>query len=114
MQAVGDVITYSFVMEDAYDGCATGFGFANQFHHRGAVFGVQRGGRFVKQQNGVVDDKAAGDVDALLFATGKCLWCQVPQAFRHVQAGEKTRGFSGAGFTRNAGIEQRLHHHFQC
>lgn len=34
MQAVGDVITYSFVMEDAYDGCATGFGFANQFHHR--------------------------------------------------------------------------------
>ena len=38
MQAVGDVITYSFVMEDAYDGCATGFGFANQFHHRGAVF----------------------------------------------------------------------------
>ena len=64
MQAVGDVITYSFVMEDAYDGCATGFGFANQFHHRGAVFGVQRGGRFVKQQNGVVDDKAAGDVDS--------------------------------------------------
>lgn len=38
----------------------------------------------------------------------------VPQAFRHVQAGEKTRGFSGAGFTRNACIEQRLHHHFQC
>ena len=69
MQAVGDVITYIFVMEDAYDGCATGFGFANQFHHRGAVFGVQRGGRFVKQQNGVVDDKAAGDVDALLFAS---------------------------------------------
>lgn len=30
MQAVGDVITYSFVMEDAYDGCATGFSFANQ------------------------------------------------------------------------------------
>jgi len=51
VQAVGDVITYSFVMEDAYDGCATGFGFANQFHHRGAVFGVQRGGRFVKQEN---------------------------------------------------------------
>ncbi|GHL30847.1 hypothetical protein ECZU26_16720 [Escherichia coli] len=38
----------------------------------------------------------------------------VPQAFRHVQAGEQTRGFSGAGFTRYAGIEQRLHHHFQC
>lgn len=36
MQAVGDVITYSFVMEDADDGCATGFGFVNQFHHRGA------------------------------------------------------------------------------
>ncbi len=52
MQAVGDVITYSFVMEDADDGCATGFGFVNQFHHRGAVFGVQRGGRFVEQQNG--------------------------------------------------------------
>ena len=30
----------------------------------------------------------------------------MPQAFRHVQAGEQTRGFSGAGFTRNAGIEQ--------
>ena len=28
--------------------------------------------------------------------------------------GEQTRGFSGAGFTRYAGIEQRLHHHFQC
>lgn len=75
MQAVGDVITYSFVMEDADDGCATGFGFVNQFHHRGAVFGVQRGGRFVEQQNGVVDDKAAGDVDALLFAAGEGRWC---------------------------------------
>ena len=37
MQAVGDVITYSFVMEDAYDGCATGFGFANQLDYGGAV-----------------------------------------------------------------------------
>lgn len=52
MQAVGDVITYSFVMEDADDGCATGFGFVNQFHHRGAVFGVQRGGRFVSSRMG--------------------------------------------------------------
>ena len=68
MQAVGNVITYSFVMEDADDGCATDFGFVNQFHHRGAVFGVQRGGRFVKQQNGVVDDKAAGDV-CLLYTS---------------------------------------------
>jgi len=71
VQAVGDVITYGFVMEDADDGRATGFGFANQLDYGGAVFGVQRGGRFVEQQNGVVDDKAAGDVDALLFATGK-------------------------------------------
>ena len=80
MQAVSDVITYGFVMEDADDGRATGFGIADQFHYGGAVFGVQRGGRFVEQQNGVVDDKAAGDVDALLFATGKCRWCQVPGA----------------------------------
>ncbi|WP_249440660.1 ATP-binding cassette domain-containing protein, partial [Escherichia coli] len=58
--------------------------------------------------------KAARDVDTLLFATGEGRWRKVPQAFRHVQAGEETRGFSGAGFTRYAGIEQRLHHHFQC
>ena len=101
-------------MEDTDDGRATGFGFADQFHYGGAVFSVQRGGRFVEQQNRIVDDKATGDVDALLFAAGEGRWCQVPQAFRHVQAGEQTRGFSGASFTRYAGIEQRLHHHFQC
>ena len=86
MQAVGDVIAYGFVMEDTDDGRATGFGFANEFHHRGAVFGVQRGGGFIQQQNRIVDDKATGDVDALLFAAGEGLGCQVPQAFRHVQA----------------------------
>lgn len=37
MQAVGDVITYGFVMEDADDGRATGFGFANQLDYGGAV-----------------------------------------------------------------------------
>lgn len=114
MQAVDNIITYSFIIEDADDGCATDLGFVNQFHHRGAVFDVQRGGRFVEQQNGVVDNKATGDVDTLLFAAGEGRWCQVPQALRHVQAGEKTRDFSGAGFMRNVCIEQRLHHHFQC
>lgn len=113
MQAVGDVITYGFVMENADDGCAAGFGFSDQFDYGGAVFGVQRGGRFVEQQNGVVDDKATGDVDALLFAAGEGRWRKAPQAFRHVQTGEQTRGFSGAGFTRYAGIEQRLHYYFQ-
>ena len=49
MQAVGDVIAYGFVMENADDGRATGFGFADQFHYGGAVFSVQRGGRFVEQ-----------------------------------------------------------------
>lgn len=75
MQAVGDVIAYGFVMEDTDDGRATGFGFANEFHHRGAVFSVQRGGGFIQQQNRIVDDKATGDVDALLFAAGEGRWC---------------------------------------
>lgn len=37
MQAVGDVITYGFVMENADDGCAAGFGFSDQFDYGGAV-----------------------------------------------------------------------------
>ncbi len=72
MQAVGNVITYSFVMEDADDGCATGFGFAESVPPPRRCFSpYQRGGRLSEQQNRVVDDKAAGDVDALLFTTGE-------------------------------------------
>jgi hypothetical protein len=43
----------------------------DQSDHDGAVVGVERGGRLVEQQDRIVGDEAARDVDALLLAAGE-------------------------------------------
>ena len=49
MEAVCDLVTDGFVVENTDDGRTAGFGFMNQADNRRAVFGIQRGGGFVEQ-----------------------------------------------------------------
>ena len=85
MQTVGDLVTRGLVVKNTDDRRAAGFGFMDQFHHRGAIFAIQRGGGLVEKQNRVVNREAAGDVNPLLFAAGKSRGGEVPQAFGYVQ-----------------------------
>ena len=57
-----------------------------------AVARIERGGRLVEQQDRVVDDQRAGDVDALLLAAGEGGRRQRPQALRDVEQGEQELG----------------------
>lgn len=79
MQSVRHALAYGVVVEDPDDRRAARFGLFDQFHHRCAVLTVERGGGFIQEQNRVIDDKAAGDVDALLLAAGKGRRGEVPQ-----------------------------------
>ncbi|VEA64863.1 Uncharacterised protein [Salmonella enterica subsp. salamae] len=71
MQTIRHAVAHGLVMKNTDDRRAARFGFGNQRDHGGTVVGVQRGGRFIQQQNRVIDDKSARDVHALLFAAGK-------------------------------------------
>ncbi|MNC73951.1 hypothetical protein D3C76_1301310 [compost metagenome] len=72
-------------MENTDDGCATLFGLFDQVHHRRAVAAVEGGGRLVQQQDGVILDKATGDIHPLLLTTGEGRRGQLPQALWHVE-----------------------------
>ena len=51
----------------------------DQLDHHLAVAGIERGGRLVEQQDRMVGDEAARDVDALLLAAGEGRRRQRPQ-----------------------------------
>lgn len=113
MQTIRYAVAHSLIVKNTDNCCAAGFCFFNQCDDGGAIFGVQRGGGFIEQQNRVIDDKPAGDVDALLFATGEGRRRQVSQPLRHVQAGKQVSRFGCTLLTGDTQIQQRLHHHIQ-
>src|SRR5947207_361528 len=59
------------IVRDHADRRAFTVQFAQQLHHRLAVFRVEVSGRFVRQQDGGFAAERAGDSDALLLAAGK-------------------------------------------
>ena len=67
-----------------HGGAATA-GFIDEFGDALGIGGVERGGRFVEQQDRLVGDQAARDVDALLLAAGEGRRRQMPEAFGQVQ-----------------------------
>ena len=78
--AVGDAVAHVVVVEDAERWRRPArFLLADQLDDDGAVGGVERGGGLVEQQDRVVGDEAAGDVDALLLAAGEGGGRQRPQ-----------------------------------
>ena len=68
---VGNAAAHLGIVEDADDGNPPGFRLIDHGDHHVAVFRIQAGGRFVKQQDRVAADEAARQVDALLLAAGK-------------------------------------------
>ncbi len=99
VQAVGHPGAHGFVVEDADDRRAARARSISSTTAALFLAAVERGGRFIQQQDRVVDDKAAGDVDALLLAAGKGRRGQGPQALRHV---EPRQQFAGALFAAPA------------
>ena len=57
-----------------------------------AVARIERGGRLVEQQDRVIDDQRARDVDPLLLAAREGGRRQLPQALRDVEQGEQELG----------------------
>ena len=65
---VGDGIANIGIMADRDDRRSTCLRVPDHVDHNRPVFRVQRCGRFVQQQDRVVGDEAAREVDALLLA----------------------------------------------
>ena len=63
----------------------------DQRNHRVAIDSVERGGRFVENQEIVLAREAAGDVDPLLLAARKGRGRQGPEVVGQVEAGEQRR-----------------------
>ena len=87
--AVGDFGADIVIVEDAEQGDAGLLFCRDQFDDDGAVAGVERCRRLVEQQDGVIGDEAAGDVDALLLAAGERRRRQRPQPLRQVEPGQQ-------------------------
>src|SRR6516225_6333234 len=68
---VSDGLANVVVMHDRDDGDAGALFCSDQLDHDFAVFSIQRRGRFIEQQDRVVGDEAARDIDALLLTAGE-------------------------------------------
>jgi hypothetical protein len=90
--AIGDAIAHVLVVKDAEDGHAGRLALVDQVDDHAAVRGVERGGRLVEQQDGMLADEAPGDVDALLLAAGERGWRQRPQPLGPIEPLEQPLG----------------------
>jgi hypothetical protein len=72
-------LAHFLVVEDAQQRHALPLSSPRSSRRRHAVAGVKRGGRLVEQQDAVIGDEAARDVDALLLAARKGRRRQAPE-----------------------------------
>src|SRR5581483_1778577 len=84
-QAVRDRVAHVEIVHDRQDCGAGALALVDQLDDGGAVLGVERGGRLVEQQQRMLGDKAARDVDTLLLAAGEGGRRQVAQAIRNIE-----------------------------
>ena len=68
---VCDGFTHMGIMKNADQCNALCFLFMNQFSHNIAIHGIQRCGRLVQQQDGVIGNKTMCQINPLLLTAGK-------------------------------------------
>src|SRR5687768_15110467 len=87
-----DVCADVFIVENTDQRRTPSLLLLDELDDDGAIGGVERSGRLIEQQNGDVGNKAARNVDALLFAARKRSRRQAPHPFGHVQRRQKLGG----------------------
>ncbi len=103
-KTVGNSFTHLCVMKYPHDCGIAGFGFLDERDDRFPVSGIERSRRFIKKKYWKRRDKAARDIDPLLFAAREGGRRQMPKAFRNIEAGKKVLG----GRPRLFGIDTAL------
>ena len=92
MDAGGDGVANAGVVKDADDGRAGIAALADQLDHAVPIGSIERGCRFVEQQDRIVDDQRPRDVDALLLAAREGGRRQCPEARRNAQHAQQKLG----------------------
>jgi len=77
-EARGHTFTRVFIMKDTDDRGAPLACFHNEIGHHLPVFGIEGSRGFIKQQQRLLGDQTARDIDTLLFAAGERGGCQRP------------------------------------
>src|SRR5712664_2627131 len=108
---VGDQMAYLIVMDDRHHGNARALLFTDQIDHHRAIGGIQRSRRLVEQQDRQVRDKAACDIDALLFAARESRRRQRPQSFGYVEGSQQRACLFARMGACGAIHDQGLGHH---
>ncbi len=98
------------VVEDTDDRRAGFAALADQVDHAVTVGGVERRGRLVEQQDRIVGDQRAGDVDPLLLAAGEGRGRQGPQSRGNAEQAEQELGTATRFVQRSAAPHHWLGH----
>ncbi len=109
--AVGDGVAHIRIVHDRHDRGSLALARVDEVDHECAVGGVERSRRLVEQQQGMVADQAAGDVDPLLLATGKGRGRQAPYALGKIEPRQQVGGAAHRDLAFGPAGDQRLGHH---
>src|SRR6516164_8597521 len=89
---VGDPAANFIIMHDGNDGDACTLLLVDQIDDHLAIGGIERRGRFIQQQDRMIGNETARDIDALLLAAREGRGRQRPQSLGNVETTQQMSG----------------------